>query len=65
MTSFISFILSIAVVGFIVWIILQIPMPAVFRSIIIGLVAFALVLYVLQLGGYPVAFFPIHSHYVR
>ncbi len=47
----ISLILTLAVVGFVVWIILQIPMPALVRNIILGIVCFALIIYVLQAFG--------------
>lgn len=44
-------VLAVAAVGFLVWIILQIPMPQIFRNIIIGVVAFAAVIWVLQHFG--------------
>lgn len=54
----ISLVLTIAVVGFICWIVLQIPMPAIFRNILLGVIAFALVIWLLQsiglLGGFGV-----------
>lgn len=54
----IELILTLAMTGFIVWIILQIPMPAVFRNLIVGLVCFAVVMYVLQTLGL------VHTHFV-
>ena len=47
----IELILTLAIAGFVVWIVLQIPMPDIFRKIIIGVVAFALVIWVLQSFG--------------
>lgn len=47
----VTIILSLAFVGFLVWIILQIPMPAVFKNLIIGLVIFFVILYILQVLG--------------
>lgn len=44
-------ILTIALVGFVVWLILQIPMPGVFRNVIIGVVAVLLILWILQQLG--------------
>jgi len=49
--SVISFLLVIAIVGFLVWLILQIPMPAPFKNIIIGIVCLVLVIWVLQQFG--------------
>ena len=47
----IELILVLALVGFVVWLILQIPMPPPFRNVIIGIVAVFLILYVLQMLG--------------
>ena len=44
-------ILAIAIVGFIVWVVLQIPMPQIFKNIIIGVVALALIIWLLQMLG--------------
>lgn len=49
--NIIELVLTLAVVGFLVWIILQVPMPPVFRKLIVGVVAFALVIWVLQNFG--------------
>lgn len=46
--SLISLILALAIAGFICWIILQIPMPAVFKNIILGIICLFLVIWVLQ-----------------
>ncbi len=47
----IALILGIAFVGFLAWIILQIPMPGPFKNIIIGILCFLLVVWVLQSLG--------------
>ena len=47
----ITVILSIALVGFLVWLILQIPMPAQFQKIIIAIVCVLLILWLLQFFG--------------
>lgn len=44
-------ILAIALCGFIVWIILQIPMPEQFRKVIIAVACVVLILYILQAFG--------------
>lgn len=44
-------VLTLTVLGFVAWIILQIPMPAVFRNIIFGVMCFALVIWLLQSLG--------------
>lgn len=49
--SLISILVAIAIFGFIVWILTQIPMPAVVRNIIIGFACLFIVLYALQLLG--------------
>lgn len=52
--NFIELILSLAVAGFLVWLVLQIPMHAMFKNIIIGVTCFALVIWVLsQFGMVP------------
>jgi uncharacterized protein with PQ loop repeat len=51
MNDLIYIILSIAVTGFLVWAILQIPMPQIFRNIILGVVALALVIWIVQYAG--------------
>lgn len=45
-------IIYIAIVGFLVWLITRIPMPAVFQQVIIGVACFALIIYVLQAAGF-------------
>lgn len=48
--------LTIAMMGFMVWVILQIPMPQPFRNIIVGIVCIALVIWLLgglTGGGFP------------
>lgn len=54
----IELILAIAFLGFLVWVVLQIPMPEVFRNLIVGLVCFAAVIIVLQTVGL------IHWHHL-
>jgi hypothetical protein len=49
--SFISLILALAIFGFLVWLVLQIPMPQVFKNVIIGVVCLFLVIWVLQMLG--------------
>lgn len=49
--NIIELILAIAVCGFLVWLVTQIPMPALFRNIIVGLTCFAVVIYLLQAFG--------------
>lgn len=49
--TILTLLLSIALVGFIVWLIVQIPMPQQFRTIIIAVCCVALVLYLLQSFG--------------
>lgn len=49
--SILTLLLTLAFAGFIVWIILQIPMPAVFHNLIIGVVIFVTVLWLLQAFG--------------
>lgn len=51
-----SLIVTIAVVGFICWLILQIPMPQPFHKVIIAVVCVALVLWVLQQFGITTGF---------
>jgi len=48
----ITLILTLAVVGFLVWLIVTyIPMPDIFKKVIIVIVAIVLILYVLRLLG--------------
>lgn len=44
-------VLTLAVVGFVVFLILQIPMPQIFRTIIVSVVALVAILWVLQAFG--------------
>ena len=50
--SLISLVVFLAVAGFVVWLILQIPMPDIFRKVIIGLIVLFLVLWILQQVGF-------------
>ncbi len=52
----IHLILVLALCGFAVWVILQIPMPQIFKNIIIGIVCIFLVLWVLQALGVNTGF---------
>ncbi len=49
--SIIALILYLALIGFCVWLILQIPMPQPFKNIILGLVVVILILFALQQLG--------------
>ncbi len=50
--SILTIILTIAVVGFVVWLIVTlIPMPEPFPKVIIALACFALLIYLLQSAG--------------
>jgi len=52
--SILTIIIAIAVVGFIAWLLTQIPMPQPFRSLIIGIMIFLVVIWLLQqLGVMP------------
>jgi len=43
-----SVLIALAVVGFVVWIVLQIPMPTVFKNVILGLAGLVLVIWLLR-----------------
>lgn len=47
----ISLVLTIAIAGFLVWLVLQVPMLPIFKNIIVGIVCVALVIWVLQAFG--------------
>ncbi len=47
----IELILTLAIFGFLVWVILQIPMPAPFKNIILGVVCFFIVVWLLRSLG--------------
>lgn len=50
--SLISLVVTIAVLGFIVWAVLTyVPMPPVFQKLLVGTVALVLILYLLQIFG--------------
>lgn len=42
-----SLLVTLVVIGFVVWLVLQIPMPAPFRNIVVGVVIFLLVIWIL------------------
>jgi len=49
----ISLILTLAVVGFLVWLIVTyIPMPDIFKKVIVVLVVILLILYILNIVGF-------------
>lgn len=51
-SSLLSLVLTLAVVGFIVWLVTTyIPMPAVFRTVIIAVAAIVLILYLARWLG--------------
>lgn len=54
--SIVSLVLVIAVAGFFTFVIMQIPMPPIFKNIIYAVVALALVLWVLQSLGFHTGF---------
>ena len=54
--SLLMLVLTIAIVGFLVWLVLQIPMPGVFHNVIIGVVCVVLVLWLLQKLGVVTGF---------
>ena len=56
----IALILTIALCGFAVWVVLQLPMPQVFKNLIIGVVTLALVIWVLQQLGFNTGVPTIH-----
>jgi uncharacterized membrane protein YeaQ/YmgE (transglycosylase-associated protein family) len=49
--SIIALLVTLAIAGFVIYLILQIPMPQVFRNVILGVVCLVLVLWVLQQLG--------------
>ena len=52
----VAIILTIAIAGFIVWIVTQITMPILFKNIIYGVVAIFLIIWVLQVLGFNTGF---------
>lgn len=52
----IHLLLVLVIVGFIVWVLLQVPMPQVIKNIIIGAVAIVLVIWLLQMFGIATGF---------
>lgn len=50
--SIISLVLIIAAVGLVVWLVLQIPMPAIFQKVIMAVAALALIVWLLQQLGF-------------
>lgn len=54
--SIVSVLLALAICGFLTWLVLQIPMPQIFRSLIVGLVIVFLVVFILQHFGIATGF---------
>ncbi len=52
----IHLILVLAICGFAAWLILQIPMPSIFKNIILGIMVICLVIWVLQILGVATGF---------
>lgn len=57
--SLVELVFYIALVGFLVWVVLQIPMAAPFKNLIIGVVIFAVVFWLLQSFGLLHGFAPM------
>ena len=49
-------ILVLAVVGFISWLVMQIPMAPIFKNVILGVCAFAAIIFTLQTLGFNTGF---------
>lgn len=54
--SLLSLVLFLALIGFITWLILQIPMAPVFHNVIIAVVAVFIILWILQQFGISTGF---------
>lgn len=52
----IHLILVLAIVGFLCWLVLQIPMLPIFRNVILGLMVIVLIIWVLQVFGVNTGF---------
>lgn len=52
----IHLILVLAVSGFVAWVVLQIPMPQIFKNIIFGIMVITLVIFTLQTLGIDTGF---------
>lgn len=48
----IELVIALVIVGFVAWIVLQIPMPQSIRNVIVGVIVFFLVMWVLQKIGF-------------
>lgn len=51
-----SLIITIVVLGFVAWLIMQIPMPETFRRVVYGLMVLFLILWLLQGFGLSIGF---------
>lgn len=49
--SLISLLVGLVIVGFLCWLVLQVPMPPPFKNVILGIIVLFLVLWVLQALG--------------
>ena len=49
--TIIELLFTIAIAGFLVFLLMQIPMPQVFKNIMLGVVVFALILWILKSFG--------------
>ena len=55
--TLVTIIITLALVGFLSWLVITfIPMPAIFRSLIVGLLCLFMVLWLLQSFGVPTGF---------
>lgn len=52
LTSLITLLLVIAIVGFVVWLLTRIDMPPVFHQILVAVAAIGVILYALRVFGY-------------
>ena len=50
--SIVSILIGLAIIGFICYLIMQIPMLPVFKNVIVGIVIFVLILWLLQQFGF-------------
>ncbi len=49
-------ILVVAIMGFLAWLVMQIPMPPLFKNVLYGVMALFLIIYVLQSLGFNTGF---------
>lgn len=54
LTGLLTLLLYLAIVGFVIWLILQIPVPDIWRKVMLAVVLVVLILWVISwLGGAP------------